>query len=110
MQAVAELIAEESAAAAKIAANNKELVRLGKSIASIKSLAGTTAKELGQANERLAAEKSCLINKKQAMRNQAESRMKAQAAQLRALCLTRQAAPSMNESHLSSFCFQIMDL
>ena len=87
-----DLTAEQSAAAVKVADNDRELMRLGKSILSVKSLLSTAAKKLGQDNERLLTEKGRLIEFKRAARRQAEWRVKAQAAQLRALCLTRQAA------------------
>ena len=82
---------EESSAAAKIADNDRELMRLGKSILSVKSLLSITAKELGQANGRLMTEKGRLMEEKQAMRKHAERRMTIQAAELKAICLTRQA-------------------
>ena len=89
-QAVATLAAEDSAAASKIATNNKELARLSRSIHDVKTLLTDTAKELRQANERLLVEKSRLLAEKRAVRTRAEIAMKAQAAKLRALCLTRQ--------------------
>ena len=82
-------MAEDSATAAKIAANNRELACLSRSTVSLKSLLSSSAEKLGQIRDTLVAEKAHLTCKKQALRRSAEQRMKAQAESLKHFCLSR---------------------